>query len=99
MRADERLAAIPNTQYVTSLPSPSMRRPVSVKSVFHFHIRGFFRLSRAASVAILPSALFCERLFARCKLGVLNSAGAATCESTSAPLFRRELGQDLVAVT
>src|SRR6266478_6242962 len=30
-----------------------MRRPVSVKSVFH--------LSRAAPVAILPSALLCER--------------------------------------
>jgi hypothetical protein len=27
----------------------------------------------------LPSALWCERLLARCKLGVLDSAGAATC--------------------
>src|SRR5712672_4071343 len=72
-----------------------MRRPVSVKSVFHFHIRGFFRLSRAASVAILPSALFCERLFARCKLGVLNSAGAATCESTSAPISSTGAGPGL----
>jgi len=55
---------------------PSMRRPVSVKSVFL--PVGSFRLSRAASVAILPSALFWERWFARCKLGVLISAGAAT---------------------
>ncbi len=39
---------------------------------------GSFRLSRAASVAILPSALFWERWFARCQLGVLISAGAAT---------------------
>jgi hypothetical protein len=39
----------------------------------------FFRLSRAASVAILPSVLFGERIFfARCKLGVLHSTGAAT---------------------
>jgi hypothetical protein len=30
------------------------------------------RSSRAASVAILPSALFIERFFARCKLGVLK---------------------------
>src|ERR1035437_8814797 len=59
-------------------PSPSMRRPVSVKPVFLFLIRRFCRLSRAATVAILPSALFGERFFARCKLGVLNSAGAAT---------------------
>src|SRR6267143_1478933 len=51
-----------------------MRRPVSVKSVFL--PVGSFRLSRAASVAILPSALFWERWFARCKLGVLISAGA-----------------------
>jgi hypothetical protein len=33
----------------------------------------------AAIVATLPSALWCERLPARCKLGVLDSAGAATC--------------------
>ena len=34
--------------------------------------------NRSASAAILPSALFYERLFARCQLGVLVSAGAAT---------------------
>src|SRR5882762_8521000 len=38
----------------------------------------FLLLSRAASVPILPSAFFWERCFARCQLGVLSSAGAAT---------------------
>jgi hypothetical protein len=33
----------------------------------------------SVSVATLPSALSCERHSARCKLGVLDSAGAATC--------------------
>ena len=35
-------------------------------------------LRRVATVAILPSALFNERFVARCKLGVLVTAGAAT---------------------
>ena len=39
-----------------------MRRPVSVKVGFAFFFTsGVLRLSRAASVAILPSALFGER--------------------------------------
>jgi hypothetical protein len=38
-----------------------MRSPVSVKPVFSFPIRRFFRSSRAASVAIYPSALCFER--------------------------------------
>jgi hypothetical protein len=42
--------------------------------------------SRAATVAPLPSALFYERCFARCKLGVLVSAGVGTCLSTSSPI-------------
>jgi len=33
----------------------------------------------AAFFATLPSALCCERWLARCKLGVLDLAGAATC--------------------
>ena len=46
------------------LPSPSMRRPVDVKA--HFALSFFlsvslFPFSQAASVAILPSALFGER--------------------------------------
>jgi hypothetical protein len=60
---------------------PSMRRPVSVKVVFlplFFSIVSLFAISRAASVAILQSALFSERFAARCQLGVLVSAGAAT---------------------
>ena len=45
---------------------------------FVFTYMGSLPLSQAASVAILPSALFGERFVARCKLGVLISAGAAT---------------------
>ena len=57
-------------------------------------------MSQAAPVAILPSALFVERFFARCQLGVLVSVGAATCESTSRPTSPAGVGpQDLVAVT
>jgi hypothetical protein len=52
----------PIPRELTVSPKPSMRRPVSVKSVFLFPPRFFLRLSRAASVAILPSALFVERL-------------------------------------
>jgi hypothetical protein len=49
--------------------SPSMRRPVSVKSVFLFLTRGFLRLSRAASVAILPSAPFCGAMVRSVQVG------------------------------
>jgi hypothetical protein len=39
-----------------------MRRPVDVKAHFHFLLSvSLFPFSQAASVAILPSALFCER--------------------------------------
>jgi hypothetical protein len=56
--------------------SPSMRRPISVKSDF---VRSLILPGLgAASAAILPSALFGERFFARCQLGVLVSVGAAT---------------------
>jgi len=42
--------------------SPSMRRPVDVKAHFRFLLSvSLFPFSQAASVAILPSALFCER--------------------------------------
>src|SRR5258705_7671625 len=40
---------------------PSMRRPVSVKSIFFFLPVSSLSSRRAASVAILPSALFYER--------------------------------------
>jgi hypothetical protein len=59
---------------------PSMRRPVGVKLIllgFGESFRSF--PCRVAPVATLPSALFDERFFfARCKLGVLVSVGAAT---------------------
>jgi hypothetical protein len=43
-------------------PSPSMRRPVDVKAHFLFLLSvSVFLFSQAASVAILPSALFGER--------------------------------------
>jgi hypothetical protein len=46
---------------------------------FVFSLDTIFVFGRVAStVATLPSALFDERFFARCKLGVLVSAGAAT---------------------
>jgi hypothetical protein len=55
----------------------SMRRPVRVKTILVFLI-GSLALSRAARVAILSSALFVERFFARCQLGVLVFSRAAT---------------------
>jgi hypothetical protein len=67
-----------------------MRRPVSVKYVlsffflllyFFFFISSSSKLfpwSQAASVATLPSALLVERWSFVCKLGVLDSLGAAT---------------------
>jgi hypothetical protein len=45
-----------------ALPSPSMKRPVDVKAHFRFLLSvSLFPFSQAASVGILPSALFCER--------------------------------------
>ena len=54
----------------------------------------------SVSVATLPSALWCERHSARCKLGVLDSAGAATCYcDLSLDLADGVLGQANDAVT
>jgi hypothetical protein len=53
---------------------------------------------RVATVAILPSAVVDEQ-FARCKLGVLVSAGAATCLATSTSSHEMKLGQAIDAVT
>ena len=58
-------------------PNTSLREKAYVKQGFFVFWGGVFFLG-ATPVSILPSALFCERLFARCKLGVLRSAGAAT---------------------
>ena len=67
---------------------------------FFFLSVSLFPFSQAAPVAILPFALFGERFFARCQVGVLVSVGAATCESTSRPTNSVRVGpQDLVAVT
>ncbi len=71
-----------------------MRRPVSVKSVFLFPpYKEFLCSSRAASVAILPSALFVERFSLGAKQVLLPD------NRPWLPSLRRELGQDLVAVT
>jgi hypothetical protein len=60
----------------------------------------FLARRAAAFVATLPSALWCERLLARCKLGVLDSAGAATCYcDLSLDLADGVLGQANDAVT
>ena len=66
----------------------SLIPPEGVLSVNAFHekagsVKNSFRSvltlpKRAASAAILPSALLGERSFARCQLGVLVSVGAAT---------------------
>jgi hypothetical protein len=61
-------------------PSPSMRRQVSVKSVFSV-ASGRRVVFDGTHPPLPPSFLphfFVERLFARCKLGVLHSAVAAT---------------------
>jgi hypothetical protein len=57
---------------------------------FFFLISSFsklFPLSRAASVATLPSALFVERLSLGARWVFLISVGAAIWESTSVPPF------------
>src|SRR5258708_23864165 len=49
-------------QYPRVRLTPSMRRPVDVKAYFAFFFSvSLLPFSQAASVAILPSALFCER--------------------------------------
>src|SRR5215467_9467265 len=47
-----------------------------------FLLRQRFISRRVAAVAMLPSALSRSDLFARCRLGVLVSAGAAICLAT-----------------
>ena len=66
---------------------------------FVFLTRCFLLLSQAASVAILPSALFVSDVRS-VPVGCSRFSGAATCESTSRPTFSVRVGpQDLVAVT
>ena len=63
-----------------------MRRPVDVKTVFLFLIRVLFRLSRAASVAILPSALFGEGGWPGFSIRISGAPSYAFCR---AGLFRQ----------
>jgi hypothetical protein len=70
-----------------------MRRPVDVKAHFRFLLSvSLFPFSQAASVAILPSALFGERFFARCKLGVLVSEVLLPVNRPPFPPFLWESG-------
>jgi hypothetical protein len=77
-----------------------MRRPVSVKSVLLFLTSGFLRLSRAAFVAILPSALFVERLslgaswvfsFQWCCYLIIDLCSRRSCGSWAPGLSRSHL--------
>jgi hypothetical protein len=63
-----------------SVLSPPMRTPVGVNRFFGFFVGQHFPLPRrVAQCRPFPTALLIERfLFARCQLGVLVSAGAAT---------------------
>jgi hypothetical protein len=80
--------------------TPSMRRPVSVKSVFLFPPGGsFLRLSRAASVAILPSTLFFERFSLGASWAFSFQQMLLPDNRPRLPPLRRELGQELVADT
>ncbi len=77
-----------------------MRRPVDVKAHFLFLLSvSLFLFSQAASVAILPSALFCERF----SLGASWVFSLQRCcyliIDLSSHLSVRVGPQDLVAVT
>jgi hypothetical protein len=76
-----------------------------VKSVFFFpfflsfFLWGSLPMSRAASVAILPSALFCERLSLGASWAYSFQQVLLPDYRPRLPSLRWELGQDLVAVT
>jgi hypothetical protein len=83
-----------------------MRRPVSVKAFFHFVFLFFvffffklFPLSQAASVAILPSALFVERLSLGASWVYSIQQALLPDNRPLFPFLEGKLGQDLVAVT
>src|ERR1017187_10213162 len=79
----------PTTAVRVNEIAPSMREPVSVRNSF----RSVLTLpERAASAAILLSALLDERFVAQCQLGVLVSVGAANCLSTSPPSIEWRVG-------
>jgi|HubBroStandDraft_1064217.scaffolds.fasta_scaffold23151_5 hypothetical protein len=77
-----------------------MRRPVESSGFFLVFVSHWFFSRRVATVAAPPSALFDERfLCARCKLGVLVSAGAATSLSTSVPSLGWKRAQAINSIT
>src|SRR4030095_7924667 len=85
---------------INAVESPSMRRPVGVKLILFGLRETSFSSRRVATVAMLPSALSRSDCFARCKLGVLGSAGAAICLSPcGSALGEWNLGQAINAVT
>src|SRR5215469_7117554 len=55
-----------------------MRRPVGVKGILSCFSETKFLSRRVVAFAMLPFALSRSDSFARCRLGVLGSAGAAT---------------------
>ena len=60
----------------------------------------FYLPAELATVAMLPFALSRSDSFARCRLGVLNSAGAAICWAPcGSALAESNLGQAMNAVT
>src|ERR1700719_3273134 len=63
-----------------------MRRPVGVKCSLFFRWTRFFSC-RVAHCRYPSIRTLVERIFARCQLGVLVSAGAATCLSTSVSIY------------
>ena len=65
---------------------------------FFFVDKSFFS-RRVATVAMLPSALSSSDWFARCMLGVLGSAGAATCLAPSRFTEEWNAGQAINTVT
>jgi hypothetical protein len=78
-----------------------MRRPVGVKSIlFSFRENKVCSPYRVATVAMRPSALSRSDRFARCKLGVLGSVGAAIWLSPcGSALSEWNPGQAIDAVT
>jgi hypothetical protein len=70
-----------------------------VKSVFLLSSGEFFPSSRAASVTILPSALFVERFSLGASWAFPFQQVLLPDNRPRLPSLRRQLGQDLVAVT
>jgi hypothetical protein len=89
-----RASAFQKASDVQSVASKSFHEKAGdVKAHFRFLLSvSLFLFSQAASVAILPSALFGERFFARCKVGILVSAVLPPVNRPLFPPIRWELG-------